>query len=81
MRKSELNHYYYIGRTFPDIPNDVAFGKVHIRIAGEEDELEKLVQGFKKRGAKVVTEVTHKAWGLKNFTVTGKKRLQKWHVS
>ncbi|KAK4502912.1 hypothetical protein PRZ48_006339 [Zasmidium cellare] len=68
--RSMYNVSLLLWRTFPDIPNDVAFGKVHIRISGEEDELEKLFEGFKTKGARMHTEVTHKAWGLKNFAVT-----------
>ncbi|KAF2171885.1 hypothetical protein M409DRAFT_18117 [Zasmidium cellare ATCC 36951] len=70
VRLSEEVNCYLRRRTFPDIPDDVAFGKVHIRIAGDEDELEKLFEVLQTKGAKVVTEVTHKAWGLKHFAVT-----------
>lgn len=48
--------------------------KVDIRMAGAENELEQLSQLLQSKGAKVLREVTHKAWELKNFAVTGKAR-------
>ncbi|KAF7198449.1 hypothetical protein HII31_00188 [Pseudocercospora fuligena] len=61
---------YLRRRTFPSIPNDVQFGKVHISIAGDEDELEKLLKKFEDAGAKVLREVKYQPWGLKDFEVT-----------
>lgn len=47
------------------------FGKVHIRVDGAEDELEKLYETFVANGVKVLEEVKVMPWGLKHFTVTG----------
>lgn len=60
-----------IGRGFPSIPNDVQFGKIHVSIRGDEDELEKLLAKFKSNGAKVLEEVTPRPWGFKDFSVAG----------
>ncbi|KAI5356809.1 Putative glyoxalase/Bleomycin resistance protein/Dihydroxybiphenyl dioxygenase [Septoria linicola] len=61
---------YLRRRGFPDIANDVAFGKVHIRVTGAEDELEKLFDTYVAKGAKVLEKVAAMPWGLKHFTVT-----------
>lgn len=60
------------GRGFPNIPNDVAFGKVHIRVAGAEDELERLFERYSENGAKILSKVAKMPWGLKQFEVTGR---------
>lgn len=57
------------GRGFPNIPNDVQFGKVYIRIDGDDDELEKLAEKFKANKAKVLGDVETKPWGLRDLTV------------
>ncbi|KAM3416228.1 hypothetical protein BST61_g7834 [Cercospora zeina] len=61
---------YLRRRGFPNIPNDVEFGKVHIRVSGEDDELEKLFETFVANGVKVLEEVKAMPWGLKHFAVT-----------
>lgn len=59
----------YTGRGFPDIPNDVQFGKVYIRIEGDDDELEKLAEKFKANKAKVLGDIQTKPWGLRDLTL------------
>lgn len=60
---------YLRRRGFPNIPNDVQFGKVYIRIDGDDDELEKLAEKFKANKAKVLGDVETKPWGLRDLTV------------
>lgn len=57
------------GRGFPDVENDVQFGKVYIRIDGDDDELEKLRDTLKKNKAQIRGEIENKPWGLKELTV------------
>lgn len=57
------------GRGFPNIPNDVQFGKVYIRIDGDDDELEKLAETFRANKAKVLGDIDTKPWGLRDLTV------------
>ncbi|EME79657.1 uncharacterized protein MYCFIDRAFT_212277 [Pseudocercospora fijiensis CIRAD86] len=68
-QKAAVN-LYLRRRTFPSIPNDVQFGKVHIRISGDDDELERLLKKFEAAGAKVLRGVEFQPWGLKDFEVT-----------
>lgn len=51
----------------PPIADDVKFGKVYIHIDGDEDELEKLAETLRARGANVVGEIETKPWGMKEF--------------
>ncbi|KAK7747841.1 hypothetical protein SLS53_001090 [Cytospora paraplurivora] len=60
---------YLRRRGFPDIPEDVQFGKVYIRLEGDEDELEKLAEKLKTNKANVVGDIVTKPWGLKDLTV------------
>jgi catechol 2,3-dioxygenase-like lactoylglutathione lyase family enzyme len=61
---------YLRRRGFPDLPDDAAFGKVYIRLAGtESDELEKFLESVRGKGVKVRNEITTKPWGLKDFTI------------
>ncbi|KUI67946.1 hypothetical protein VM1G_03108 [Cytospora mali] len=60
---------YLRRRGFPDISNDVQFGKVYIRIDGDDDELEKLAEKLKASKAKVVGDIETKPWGLRDLTV------------
>lgn len=57
------------GRGFPDIPEDVQFGKVYIRIEGDDDELEQLAEKLKANKANVLGGIETKPWGLKDLTV------------
>lgn len=56
-------------RGFPDIENDVQFGKVYIRIDGDDDELEKLRDKLKEREAKVIGDIEVKPWGVRDLTI------------
>lgn len=59
------------GRGFPNIENDVQFGLMYIRVAGDEKELETLLETFKSRNVIIQAEITEKPWGLRDFTVQG----------
>ncbi|KKY31257.1 hypothetical protein UCDDA912_g08753 [Diaporthe ampelina] len=56
-------------RGFPDVENDVQFGKVYIRIDGDDGELEKLRDTLKANRAKVRGDIETKPWGLRDLTV------------
>lgn len=56
-------------RGFPDVENDVQFGKVYIRIDGDDDELEKLRDTFKENKANIRGDIETKPWGLRDLTV------------
>ena len=57
------------GRGFPDVENDVQFGKVYIRIDGDDGELEKLRDTLKANRAKIRGDIETKPWGLRDLTV------------
>lgn len=61
--------YCHEGRGFPDVENDVQFGKVYIRIDGDGDELEKLRDTLKENKAKIRGEIETKPWGLRDLIV------------
>jgi hypothetical protein len=56
------------------LEEDAQFGKVYVRIAGDEGELETLLESLKGKGAVVKTETSAKPWGLKDFTILGMPR-------
>lgn len=56
-------------RGFPDVENDVQFGKVYIRIDGDDDELEKLRDTFQENKANIRGDIETKPWGLRDLTV------------
>ncbi|KAK5084814.1 hypothetical protein LTR05_005893 [Lithohypha guttulata] len=60
---------YLRRRGFPDLPEDTAFGKIYIRIEGEEDELSELLKKYRKGGAVVKNDMSVKPWGLRDFTI------------
>ncbi|KAI7773974.1 hypothetical protein LA080_009496 [Diaporthe eres] len=60
---------YLRRRGFPDVENDVQFGKVYIRIDGDDDELEKLRDTLKANEAKVRGDIETKPWGLRDLIV------------
>ncbi|POS73031.1 hypothetical protein DHEL01_v208572 [Diaporthe helianthi] len=60
---------YLRRRGFPDVENDVQFGKVYIRLDGDDDELEKLRDTLKENKAKIMGDVQTKPWGLRDLTV------------
>lgn len=53
------------------LEEDVQFGKIYVRIVGDEVELETLLESLKGKGAMVKDEISSKPWGLKDFTVLG----------
>lgn len=59
----------YKGRGFPGIENDVQFGKVYIRIDGDDDELEKLRDTLKANKADIIGDIETKPWGLRDLVV------------
>lgn len=61
--------YCHKGRGFPDVENDVQFGKVYIRIDGDDDELEKLRDTLKANKAKIRCDIETKPWGLRDLVV------------
>jgi len=60
---------YLRRRGFPDLSEDAAFGKIYIRMGGEANELDELLEKYRKLGAVVRNEMSVKPWGLKDFTV------------
>lgn len=59
----------FAGPGLPAIPDDAKFGKIYIRIDGEDDELERLEETLKASKAKVVGDIQTKPWGLRDLTV------------
>lgn len=72
----------FAGRDVPPIENDVQFGKVYIRIEGDDDELEKLSDKLRASKAKVQGDIVTKPWGLRDLTVEDADGvgdlMQKW---
>ncbi|KAK2607073.1 hypothetical protein N8I77_005780 [Diaporthe amygdali] len=60
---------YLRRRGFPGIENDVQFGKVYIRIDGDDDELEKLRDTLKANKADIIGDIQTKPWGLRDLVV------------
>lgn len=60
---------HHEGRGFPDVENDVQFGKVYIHIDGDDDELEKLRATLETNKAKIRGGIETKPWGLRDLTV------------
>lgn len=63
-----MSHCHEV-RGFPDVENDVQFGKVYIRIEGDDDELEKLRDTLKANKAKIRGDIETKPWGLRDLVV------------
>lgn len=59
----------FAGRDVPPIENDVQFGKIYIRIDGDDDELEKLREKLLASKATVRGDIVTKPWGLRDLTV------------
>lgn len=56
------------------LEEDAQYGKIYVRIAGDEGDLETLLESLKRKGAILKTEISAKPWGLKDFTILGTPR-------
>ncbi|KAG8164293.1 hypothetical protein KVR01_006211 [Diaporthe batatas] len=68
-RSDAAVNIYLRRRGFPDVVNDVQFGKVYIRLEGDDDELEKLRDTLKENKARIKGDIETKPWGLRDLTV------------
>lgn len=68
----------FAGRDVPPVTKDVQFGKIYIRIDGDDDELEKLSETLLARKATVRGEIVTKPWGLRDLTVEDPDGVSDW---